>query len=56
MNYDGVLKVQIGNIVKLKNKYSEYYWVEFEGKEGWIPVTAVKLISRNEGKIKCQRK
>ncbi|XP_052076122.1 uncharacterized protein LOC127714151 isoform X2 [Mytilus californianus] len=47
-NYDGILKVQPGNIVKLKNKYSEYYWVEFEGNEGWIHVTCVDFLTKDE--------
>lgn len=48
-NYDGILKVQPGNIVTLKNKYSEYYWVEFKGNEGWVHVTCVDFVTKDEG-------
>ncbi|VDI69811.1 Hypothetical predicted protein, partial [Mytilus galloprovincialis] len=47
-NYDGILKVQPGNIVTLKNKYSENYWVEFKGNEGWVPVTCVDFVTKDE--------
>lgn len=50
-NYDGILKVEFGKRVKLKNKYSDYYWVEFEGNEGWIAVNCVVFVPRNEGKL-----
>ncbi|CAG2196665.1 unnamed protein product [Mytilus edulis] len=47
-NYDGILKVEFGKRVKLKNKYSDYYWVEFKGKEEWIEVDCVVFAPRNE--------
>ncbi|XP_071138290.1 uncharacterized protein [Mytilus edulis] len=47
-NYDGIIKVEFGKRVKLKNKYLDYYWVEFEGKEGWIAVDCVVFAPRNE--------
>ncbi|CAC5417532.1 GTPase IMAP family member 4,GTPase IMAP family member 7 [Mytilus coruscus] len=48
MNYEGALEVQSGNIVTLKNKYSKYFWVEFKGKEGWIPCSFVYIEPGNE--------
>lgn len=48
---DDLLKVPIGNTVTLKNKYAEYYWVEFEGNEGWIQVGCVKFVTHDEGMI-----
>ncbi|VDI65739.1 Hypothetical predicted protein [Mytilus galloprovincialis] len=50
-NYVGILKVEIGKTVKLKNKYRNYYWVEFEEHEGWIEVDCVRFAPRNEGKL-----
>ncbi|OPL22034.1 hypothetical protein AM593_02485, partial [Mytilus galloprovincialis] len=45
---DDLLKVPIGNTVTLKNKYAEYYWVEFEENEGWIQVGCVKFVTHDE--------
>ncbi|XP_052076127.1 uncharacterized protein LOC127714151 isoform X5 [Mytilus californianus] len=46
--YDDILRVPPGKIVTLKNKYSEHFWVEFEGKEGWIQVGCVDFVTRDE--------
>lgn len=39
------LDLEVGTIVSFINKSSDWYWVEYDEKKGWIPVDSIEKLS-----------